>query len=255
MTIEVFIPTRGRRHRQITAKSLQLEPKDVWMVVPECEKDLWKGWRICVTPDTYHNGDLCAFIQRECPGDVQLVLDDDLEFVGLPDRMKIWELKNHVADAMTAGASLMGFAHDDLTKKLRRDAWVANRSVYRAVAYVVEHYKRIGFDYSKQVLCEDKHMVLTTLTHGLSILRCEQVGHVEHKEARPFDPASGGIARYRTPEIVEADRRALRDRYHGLVRKVRDGGIRIMFDKVDDHWHAWAKQPFVDHWKENRIDR
>lgn len=86
--MQIFIPTRGRIDKQYTLDNLFLNSHymsyQIYMIVPECEKSLWKngdGKIIKTVPDNFGYSDIRQWILENFNTDPNhLVIDDDLTF-------------------------------------------------------------------------------------------------------------------------------------------------------------------------------
>ena len=233
----VFIPTRGRRHRQVTIQSLDIQHGDVTMVVPFCEAHLWTGWDVLQVSDDHRNGDICQDIMEGYPDlDYHLVLDDDLRWLAwnggpVTTKMLVRDVERFFEDDSTI--TLVGFAHDHYARsRLALDTWVVNGPVHRAIAYRPKPYLDMGFKYGEFMLCEDKHMILATRLRGWKIARSHSYGHVDGYKPT-MKPEDGGIATYRTPEVVQADREKLKRMYPDYVTIDIHGKAKINWRKLN----------------------
>ena len=213
IVMRIFIPTRGRRHQQITRRFFpQAE-----MVVPACEADLWEE-RI-VVPDCFNFSQIRQYIAK-LPGDPNhVVIDDDLYF---------YQRVNGHLETMTDVSEMIkwlqdqfdeGYVHGGVSAR-EGNNWTEEDSKEngRCMRFHFYHAPTIigeGLKFTDVKCRQDFHMTLSLLELGYP-----NIVSYKFAQNQPGSAKKGGCDWYRTPEMMKEEAEKLRVLHPDVVRVV-----------------------------------
>lgn len=255
--LTIFIPTRGRINRQITAKNFCVDnlPWPVYRVVPECETDQWSVPKL-VVPDSYKFSDIRQFILSQDAGH-HLVMDDDLtpalrreddptKFISwrhFNDQEKLEQTIKLLSDMVRLMEA--GWVHGGVSPRQGGNYCIdryriANREM-RLHFYNAGVVQELGYDFRRVVIKQDLDFTLWMLRQGIPNILINHC--VQDQSGNNVD---GGCSRYRDEALLEQgsyDLALLHPEFVEVVRKTPKtawgGNGRI---DVNIRWKAAYKE-------------
>lgn len=257
--LSLFIPTRGRVDKQITAKCLELDSLGVVYVVPQCEASLWK--KPClIVPDDYKFSDIRQAILNY-PGDYHLVMDDDLrfsirrqddptKFVNI-ETMDDEDRLGHAYAIVNEVTSLLdkGWVHGGMAARQganrNTDQYLSVTREMRFHFYNAPFIRQLGYDFRRVTIKQDLDFTLWMLRQGFPNILINQ--YVQDQDGNNKD---GGCSRYRTDEVLTEGAYKLASLHPEFVKVVEKkpktawGGVPRI--DVDIQWKKAYKEGLRD---------
>ena len=211
--LAIYIPTRGRVDRQLTAQNFQVDdlPWPVYRVVPECEADQWNVDKL-VVPNDYKFSDIRQFILQQPPA-YHIVMDDDLSpalrlendptrflsFKQMSQQERIDHSKKLISDIEELLDQ--GWIHGGVAVRQggNRDTnrYQLNTREMRFHFYNANFVKHLGYDFRRVVIKQDLDFTLWMLEQGIPNILINY--YVQDQDG---SNSEGGCSRYRTDEVL-----------------------------------------------------
>ena len=239
MIDNIFIPTLGRSHNQITYDNLPEKwKKKTYLVVQEHESHLYQNYNILVLPNHIRSiAPTREWISKQNINKIYGVLDDDLKFYrtrmkdeDLPKSKRKMtdedfdELEKTVCEWLNNDIAVCGLSNAVRPPNIKQE-YEDNKSVNAVFFFSGEKIPVYDISWNDCVFSEDTHVMLQIIEKGFK----NRISNRFRFESTPLH-TSGGCSSYRTIENQNESNKLLYQLHPDVVKlvekEVKRGGFK-----------------------------